>query len=139
MEITEAVALVEKYFARMDKAFKRPVFSEWAIVAVKSDRFEVLHYCGFRPDSFEKDFAGDSVQLRNEYDLGQDQAGHFEFVRDAKGEAMDAFISLGAGVVLICNNPELSIEQITKDPTWAGAQIPFVNLTECFRLKPLTV
>jgi hypothetical protein len=44
---------------------------------------------------------------------------------------------VGRGIYLICNNTVQSMDSITKDPLWLGAQVPFVELSEKFRANPL--
>jgi hypothetical protein len=44
---------------------------------------------------------------------------------------------LGEGVFLICNNTVQSMDAITKDPLWIGAQVPFVELSDKFRANPV--
>jgi hypothetical protein len=137
MKLSTAVDFATRGFARMDKAFKRPLFDEWAIIAVHADAFEVLHYSGYREDQFAKEFADDSIKIRALMSDCLDNPGHFEFVRDAGGTQLDAFIVVGKDHLLICNNGALSINQITKDPMWTAAQEPFLLLAEKFRADPL--
>jgi len=46
---------------------------------------------------------------------------------------------LGPGLYLICNNTENSMDGLTKDPRWLGAQVPFVGLADRVRMNPLAV
>ncbi|MEY2465728.1 MAG: hypothetical protein QOD03_249, partial [Verrucomicrobiota bacterium] len=50
-----------------------------------------------------------------------------------------AFIVLGDGLYLICNNTDASMEDITKDPKWLNAQVPFAELSDKIGLDPLVV
>jgi hypothetical protein len=63
--------------------------------------------------------------------------GDFEFARHGVGLAFESFIAVGPGVFLICNNTVQSMDGITKDPLWLGAQVPFVELSDKFRADPL--
>ncbi|MCC5838659.1 MAG: hypothetical protein JJT96_00935 [Opitutales bacterium] len=137
MKLNIAVEVAKRGFARMEKAFKRPLFDEWAIIAVRPDSFEVLHYSGGREDRFATEFAEDSVKIRAMMGECLDNPGHFEFVRDADGAQVDAFIVAGIDRLLICNNGTYSMNQITKDPMWTAAQEPFLLLAEKFRADPL--
>jgi len=48
-------------------------------------------------------------------------------------------VVLGEGIYLICNNTKSSMEEITRDPKWLNAQVPFAELSEAVRPDPLTV
>jgi hypothetical protein len=63
--------------------------------------------------------------------------GDFEFARHGVGLAFESFMAVGPGVFLICNNTVQSMDGITKDPLWLGAQVPFVELSDKFRADPL--
>jgi hypothetical protein len=65
--------------------------------------------------------------------------GDFEFARHGVGPAFEAFMVLGRGVYLICNNTVQSMDSITKDPLWLAAQVPFVELSEKVRGNPLAL
>ena len=55
------------------------------------------------------------------------------------GPAFEAFMALGKGIYLICNNTVQSMDGITQDPLWLNAQVPFVEMSEQFRAEPLAV
>ena len=44
---------------------------------------------------------------------------------------------LGEGVYLVCNNTGSSMAEITKDPRWLNAQVPFAELGDKVRSNPL--
>jgi hypothetical protein len=46
---------------------------------------------------------------------------------------------LGKEIYLICNNTVQSMDAITKDPLWLGAQVPFVELSDKFRADPVAM
>ena len=50
---------------------------------------------------------------------------------------MEAFLMVGDGLYLICNNTAQSMSAIAKDPLWLSAQVPFVELSDQFRADPL--
>ena len=54
-----------------------------------------------------------------------------------KRAAAEANMALGKGLYLICNNTVQSMDAITKDPLWLGAQVPFVELSDEFREDPV--
>ena len=66
-------------------------------------------------------------------------AGDFEFARHGIGTGFEVFMVLGAGIYLICNNTRETMEAITKDPRWLGAQVPFAELGDKLRMNPLAV
>ena len=57
--------------------------------------------------------------------------------RHAGGTRFDAFLVLGRGFYLICNNTRQSMDAITKDSRWLAAQIPFVELSDKIRANPV--
>jgi len=63
--------------------------------------------------------------------------GDFEFARHGVGTGFEAFIVLGDGLYLICNNTVQSMDGITKDPLWLSAQVPFAEMSDRFRSDPL--
>jgi hypothetical protein len=70
---------------------------------------------------------------------GDYSVGDFEFARQAIGPAFESFMVVGNGVYLICNNTVQSMDGITRDPLWLGAQVPFVELSDKFRADPLAL
>jgi hypothetical protein len=46
---------------------------------------------------------------------------------------------VGQGIYLICNNTVQSMDSITQDTLWLGAQVPFVELSDKFRAAPLAL
>jgi hypothetical protein len=52
---------------------------------------------------------------------------------------MDAYICLGPGVYLFCNNTEKSMKEITGDPLWLTAQGQFLNASQFFAVDPLKI
>ena len=65
--------------------------------------------------------------------------GDFEFARHGVGTGIEAFLVLGAGLYLICNNTRESMDGIAKNPRWLNAQVPFVELAEAVRANPLGI
>ena len=64
--------------------------------------------------------------------------GDFEFAREGTGSQFDAFVCIGDGVYVMCNNLYTTMAEITKDAQWLRAQKPFVELSEYFRSNPVT-
>ena len=122
----------------MDEAYGRSVFDEWAVVSLLPHQGRVLDYLGPRADVFAENFSRDIVKLRKALVSQSHDFGQFEFARDGEGSEFDAFMCIGEGVYLICNNLFATMEDITRDERWYNAQVPFVELSEEFRSNPLT-
>jgi hypothetical protein len=55
------------------------------------------------------------------------------------GTGIEAFLVLGPGLYLICNNTRESMDSITKNSRWLSAQIPFAEMADQVRANPLAV
>lgn len=139
MDLTTAIARIDKSFSKLNTAYGREVFDELAIVSLVDDKPALLHYQGPREDNFLADFAEDSIALRKEsIESGPYQGGEFNFTRDGDGFGLDAFICLGAKTFLACNNTAKSMKEITQDPAWLDSQGEFLNASQHFAVDPLT-
>jgi hypothetical protein len=107
------------------------------VVSLERNRARILHYTGPRNDEFLKNFVADLGALRSALLDGKYGAGDFEFTRHGVGTSYEAFLVLGNGLYLICNNTSESMEAIAKNPNWLKAQVPFVELAEAVRMNPL--
>lgn len=116
--------------AQMDAQYGKTVFDEWAVVSLQEPQPCVLGYIGPRPEAFAENFLRDLGSLRASLLHGGYQVGDFEFARNATGPSFEAFMVLGAGRYLICNNTQSSMDDIAKDPRWLIAQVPFAELSE---------
>ena len=115
------------------------LFDEWAIISLAGRKGRVLAYIGPRKAGFQKNFLTDVGALREGL-LNQDYSvGDFEFARHGVGSAFESFMVVGPGIYLICNNTVQSMDSITQDPLWLGAQVPFVELSDKFRADPLAL
>jgi len=139
MTLPESVSLIQKAFAKMNEAYGRPVFDEWALVDLSSIQGHIHEYSGPRHAEFQKDLHDNLIPLQAEMTGQNLEPGDFSFVRDAAGADFDAFVVLGTNLYLLCNHTSKDMEQITRDPQWKRAQVPFVNLSEKFRVSPLVV
>ena len=137
MKLEEAVVVITKYSERMNALYGSVVFDEWAIVSFADKTGRVLAYSGPRKENFQANFSADIETLKSELLATGQQTGDFDFARHGGGTRFDAFMVLGGGLFLICNNTTQSIHEITKDSRWLGAQVPFAELTEKFRADPL--
>jgi hypothetical protein len=140
MDLSAAIARIEKSFRKLDAAYGRPVFDELAIVGLSGESPELHYYVGPRRDAFMADFAESTLSLRQELTSEQtDLGGEFSFTREGDGLGMDAYICLGPKIYLFCNNVAKSMKEITQDPAWLHAQGEFLNASQYFAVDPLVL
>jgi hypothetical protein len=137
MILEQAKQLIRSCAEQMHARYNKPVFDEWAIISLGDNQGRILAYIGSRKDDFRQNFPADAKQLRAGLLNSGHAIGDFEFARHGVGTAFEAFMVLGQGIFLICNNTVQSMDGITQDPRWLGAQVPFVELSEKFRDDPL--
>ena len=137
MTLEEATNLIGRCAARMNDRYQKVVFDEWAIVTLIQHKAKILAYLGPRKDDFQKNFATDVQDLRADLLSRRHSIGDFEFARHGVGTKLEAFVMVGEGLYLICNNTAQSMSAIAKDPLWLSAQVPFVELSDRFRSDPL--
>lgn len=139
MTLDEAFEEIKMCASHMDSRYGKEVFDEWAIVSLLENKARVLAYIGPRNDEFLTNFVKDLGVLRAELHTNKYNAGDFEFARHGIGTGHEAFMVLGSGLYLICNNTRESMDSIAKNPRWLNAQIPFAELGEKFRATPLSI
>ena len=139
MTLDQATNLIKSCAEQMNARYKQVVFDEWAILSLAGSKGHLLAYIGPRREGFQKNFLTDVGALREGLLNEEYNVGDFEFARHALGPAFESFMVLGPGVYLICNNTVQSMDSITKDPLWLGAQVPFVELSDKFRADPLAL
>jgi hypothetical protein len=137
MKLDQATELIKLCAAQMDARYGQVVFDEWAIISLAARKGRVMAYIGPRKEGFQKNFRTDLGALREGLLNPKYSVGDFEFARHGVGPAFEAFLVVGRGVYLICNNTVQSMDSITKDPLWLGAQVSFVELSEKFLDDPL--
>jgi hypothetical protein len=137
MTLDEAIALIKTTSGRMNELYKKVVFDEWAIVALVQRKALLLRYIGPRKDDFQSRFLDDTKELRDKFRQNTYNIGDFEFARHGHGTKSEAFVMIGDDIYLICNNTNLTMTDIAKDPLWLGAQVPFVEMSDRFRSAPL--
>lgn len=123
----------------MNSRYGGEVFDEWVVVSLERNRARILFYTGPRNDDFLKHFVNDLGALRTALLDASYGIGDFEFARHGEGTGFEAFLVLGPGLYLICNNTGESMDSISKNPRWLGAQVPFAELAEKMRANPLAV
>jgi hypothetical protein len=139
MRLDQTTELIKTCAAQMDAQYGQVVFDEWAIISLTIPKGRVLAYIGPRKEGFQKNFRTDVGALREGLLNPKYSVGDFEFARHGVGPAFEAFMVMGRGVYLICNNTVQSMDSITKDPLWLAAQVPFVELSEKVRGNPLAL
>lgn len=139
MTLEEASQQIRATMERMNAHYGGIVFNEWAVLLFREGAARILNYTGQRKDDFQKHFGADLGALRAELTNPRYAVGDFEFARHAVGTQFEAFMVLGAGVYLICNNTGASMDQIAKDPRWLNAQVPFAELSDKIRANPLAL
>jgi hypothetical protein len=139
MTLDQAKKLISTCARQMDAHYKKIVFDEWAIISLGDQKGRLLAYIGPRKTGFQANFLADVGALRNSLLSGKMSIGDFEFARQGVGTSFESFLVLGSGLFLICNNTVQSMDSITQDPLWLGAQVPFVELSDKFRADPLVI
>lgn len=139
MTLDEAYSLIRGTVDQMNTRYGNAVFDEWVVLSLHEKTGRILHYHGPRKDDFQKNFGADLEGLRTDLENREYGIGDFEFARHAGGTHFDAFLVLGRGFYLICNNTRSSMDAIAKDSRWLGAQVPFVEMSDKFRAKPIAL
>lgn len=124
----------------MNVRYRDTVFDELAIVSIGDSQTKTLSYQGPRREEFANSFPRDSAGLRKTVRQGGQryEAGDFEFDHTGSGTGFEAFMLLGKGLCLICNNTAMSMDGISKNPRWLEAQVPFVELSDIIRGNPIS-
>ena len=130
MNLTETMQAIRACATQMDAQYGKTVFDEWVVVSLQEPQPRVLGYVGPRHEAFAKNFSRDLGGLRASLLNGKHQVGDFDFARHAAGTSFEAFMVLGDGRYLICNNTQSSMDEIAKNPRWLSAQVPFADLSE---------
>jgi len=138
MNLDETMNAVRSCATQMNAQYGQPVFDEWAVVSLAQQQARVLGYVGPRNEEFLKSFADDLGPLRTALTSGNYQIGDFEFARHGTGTKFEAFMAVGDGVYLICNNTQSTMDAIAKNPKWLSAQVPFAALSDKVRSSPVT-
>ena len=133
MTLEELSVKIKTCAQQMNARYGGIVFDEWAVVSLAENRAQVFFYAGPRNDDFLKSFAADLGPLRAELHNQKYGVGDFEFSRHGTGTRIEAFVVLGGGLFLFCNNTQTTMDAIAKNPRWLDAQVPFVELAETIR------
>lgn len=138
MDLETAVSRIRLSFTKMNEAYQRPVFDEFAIIAFTDPAVKLQFYDGPNPDSFNETYADKTILIRRELvNEKTETGGEFGFTREAEGDSFDAYICLGPRLYLFCNNTEKAMDEVTRDPRWLAAQSEFLNLSQYFAANPI--
>jgi len=137
MTIDEAIKQIKACADQMNSRYGGIVFDEWAVVSLLQHKARILAYVGPRNDDFLQNFAKDLGGLRAGLLEAKYNVGDFEFARHGVGTGFEAFMVLGLGTYLICNNTQASMNDIADNPKWLNAQVPFAEFGDKVRSNPL--
>jgi hypothetical protein len=139
MSLGKATRLIQNCAQKMNARYGNIVFDEWAVVSLEENKGLLLSYSGPRKEGFVRNFLDDAGPLRRGLLSTEREAGDYEFERHGVGTGFEAYMVLGEGVYLICNNTGQCMDRITKNPQWLSAQIPFVELSDYVRFEPVSL
>lgn len=137
MDLETARRHIQTAVDRMRACYLKPVFDEWAILALASKGGGVIAYQGPRPDAFKRAVPDDAEPLRARAAGKQFSEGDIEFVPDAADTRYDAFMKIGPTSYLVLNHTVKTMTEIRADGKWLGAQAVLFELSEKFRADPL--
>jgi hypothetical protein len=138
MTHAEALDLIHAQLQRTNALYGGVVFDEWALLGLDPQQgASVLGYQGPRPDKFADQLAIDARALREAAANKSYEVGDFEFVHEAEGTDMDAFMRVGDATYLVCNHTAGTMTEVRRDPRWRLAQVGWVNLADKFRADPV--
>lgn len=132
------MSAVRSCATQMNTQYGQPVFDEWMVVSLLNQQARILGYVGPRNEALLNSFVDDLGPLLPALLNGNYQSGDFEFARQGRGTKFEAFMALGNGVYLLCNNTQSTMDDIAKNPKWLSAQVPFAELGDKVRSSPLT-
>lgn len=138
MTHTEALEIIRTQLGRLDALYGSVVFDEWALLSIDAKgAATVAGYAGPRAASFADEVAADARALREAGSVKTYAVGDFEFVHDAAGAHLDAFLRAGPAAYLVCNHMDGTMEKVRADARWRQAQVAWFNLAEKFRADPV--
>jgi hypothetical protein len=77
--------------------------------------------------------------MRGTFNPAEIQVGDFAFSHEGHGSGFDAYMCIGDHLFVLFNNVEKSTDEITSNPKWKLAQIPFMTLLEHFIANPVKI
>ena len=139
MKLSEALDKVRFCAEQMNSHYGKTVFDEWALVSLKRGQEKIVSYSGPRKEHFQRNFSHDLGSLRAGLLTSRHDAGDFDFSRHGVGTGIEAFVCAGDELYLICNNTQVTMNDIAREQRWLDAQKPFLELTDQFRSNPVAV
>ena len=139
MNLEEANKHIKACAEQMNSRYGSVVFDEWAVISLRHHQASILSYAGPRNDAFLQNFAKDLGGLRASLLESKYAVGDFEFARHGTGTGFESFMVLGQGLYLICNHTTRTMTEISAEPKWLNAQIPFAELGNKFQSDPLNL
>ena len=139
MNLEEAIKHISVCAEQMNSRYGSVVFDEWVIVSLRQHHARILSYSGPRNDQFLQNFAKDFGSLRASLVDQKYLPGDFEFARHGVGTGCESFMVLGSELYLICNHTTRTMTEISAEPKWLNAQIPFAELGNKFQGDPLAM
>jgi hypothetical protein len=137
MDLETARRHIQIAVDRMRAAYLKPVFDEWAILAVPAKSAGIVAYQGPRAEAFRRNLGDDAEPLRARAAGKEFAEGDIEFVPDAADTRYDAFMKIGPSSYLVLNHTVKTMTEIRSDAKWLGAQAILFELSEKFRADPL--
>ena len=137
MNLADARPVIVSAFSRMNAAYGEPVFNEWVLVSIRSDRGAIMAYDGPRAEKYKQQFTLDLSSMLKELAGQKLGVGDFAFASDAVGTHYDACLRLGETSYLFANHITRTMAEIRQSPLWLAAQKPWVELSQKFGADPL--
>lgn len=142
MNLSKATLLITETAQKMDDMCKETVFDEFGIIAVDKGNHFLCWYHGVRRQNYIKMFKSETALLKRESRsrlINRYEIGDYEFVHDGTGSQAETFLVIGEHIYLLCTNTRKSMDEVSANPLWLGAQTAFVELSEKFVLDPVQV
>src|SRR4051812_28378261 len=114
MTLDQGTRLIKSCAEQMNARYKKVVFDELAIVSLEDTKGLLLSYVGPRKEGFQENFLNDAGGLRAGLMAKEHNVGDFDFERHGVGSAFEAFMVIGKGIYLICNNTAQTMDAIAK-------------------------
>ena len=137
MDLATAREAITQALEAMQVAYYRPVFDEWAIVAVGARHGGIVTYRGFRAAEFVERFQDEVTLLRRAVAERPLALGGIVAVRDAHGAQHDVAVRIGERSYLVLNNTTKRMAEMSTDPRWAAVQPLLDQLGQRFSADPL--
>src|SRR5688500_1345934 len=115
MDLATARRHIQTTVDRMRASYLKPVFDEWAILAIPVQTGGIVAYHGPRPDVFRRNLADDAEPLRAITAGKKFAEGDIEFVPDAADTRYDSFMKLGPTSYLVLNHTVKTMQEIRSD------------------------